>query len=364
MAKLTDAPFIKVEATKFTEVGFVGRDVDQIIRDLVDVAIGQAKQRAAKKNKAKVAKQTEEIILDCLVSNTASDTTREQMRTMLKSGELEDRMIDIELPDKMSSRMSTLPGPLQDGLGQIQDLFGMIGKKQKRRRMKIQDARPLIEDNEAEKIINIETIVKQSLQSVEQDGIVFIDEIDKICSGSGKSGQGFDASSEGVQRDLLPLIEGTTVSTKYGNVNTDYILFIASGAFHLSKPSDMLAELQGRLPIRVELQGLTEEDLLRILTEPENNILKQNIALLSTENLQLEFTDDAVKEIASIATEINSTVENIGARRLITVVEKILEEISFNAPEMAGQHVKIDAEMVKETVKSIMKRMDISKFVL
>jgi ATP-dependent HslUV protease ATP-binding subunit HslU len=306
---------------------------------------------------------TEDIILDCLVSSNATDATREQYRQMLQNGELEDRMIDVDLPEKPAARLSTLSGPFQEGLGQIQDLFGLMNKRTKKRRLKLSDARTLIEDNESEKTLNMDTIVKESVRAVEQDGIVFIDEIDKICSSS-KSGHGYDASSEGVQRDLLPLIEGTTVNTKYGNVSTDHILFIASGAFHLAKPSDLLAELQGRLPIRVELQGLTEEDLLRILTEPENNILKQNVQLLGAEKVKLSFTDDAIREIARIASEVNGTVENIGARRLITVVERVLEETSFDAPDMAGQEVAVTAEMVRDKVQSLLQKADMSKFVL
>jgi ATP-dependent HslUV protease ATP-binding subunit HslU len=363
LAKLSDAPFIKVEATKFTEVGFHGRDVDQIIRDLVDIAIAQTKARARKKNLERVQKQAEDYILDCLVGD-GSTAVRENYRAMLRAGELDDRVIDIELPDK-PQRLSTLTGSaanLQEGLGHIQDLFSMMGKSSKKRSMKVKDARPLIEDNEVEKTINMEQIVKEAIATVEQDGIVVIDEIDKICSPD--KHHGHDASSDGVQRDLLPLIEGTVINTKYGNVNTDHILFIASGAFHSSKPSDMLAELQGRLPIRVELQGLTEADMYRILTEPESNILKQNKALLETENVKLDFNEESIQEIARVAAELNTTVENIGARRLITVVEKILEDISFNAPKMSGQSVVVTAEMVRDTVKALMSKSDLSKFVL
>lgn len=361
LAKLSDAPFLKVEATKFTEVGFHGRDVDQIIRDLIDVAITQTKTNTRQRNKERVQKLTEDYLLACLVGD-GSEVVRSKYREMLRSGELDDRVIDVELPDKPPQRLSTLGGSLGEGIGQIQDLFSMISRPSKKRTMKVKDARPLIEDNEAEKSMNMEAITREAIRAVEQDGIVVIDEIDKICS-TDKS-RGHDASAEGVQRDLLPLIEGTTVSTKYGNVNTDHILFIASGAFHSSKPSDMLAELQGRLPIRVELQGLTEDDMHRILTEPESNILKQNIALLSTEGVELEFNQESIREIARVATELNTTVENIGARRLLTVVEKILEEVSFNASSMSGQSVIVTPQMVQETVGALMKKTDLSKFVL
>lgn len=363
LAKLSDAPFVKAEATKYTEVGFHGRDVDYIIRDLVDNAIQQVKSRKIKQNKEKVQQMAEDYILDCLTGKNATDATRNHYLQLLREGKLEDHVIEVDLPEKSGRSISTLSSPIQESLPILQDIFSMIGGRHtKKRKMKIKNARPLVEEHESEKVVNMESVIREAIRATEQDGIVVIDEIDKICSPV--KDHGHDASAEGVQRDLLPLIEGTVINTKYGNVNTDHILFIASGAFHSCKPSDMLAELQGRLPIRVELSGLTEEDLHRILIEPKYNILQQNIALLSTENVKLTFTDDSIREIARMAAEINSTVESIGARRLITVVEKILEDISFNAPSMSGQEVVVTTELVRERIKPLMKASDMYKFIL
>lgn len=368
IAKLCQAPFIKTEATKFTEVGFHGRDVDSIIRDLVEVAIQLTKTQMKTKMKEKAVFAAEEKILDALVGDTSAGSTRDQFKNMLRQGDLDSREIEIELPErsggnKVPTGMAATT-PYGD-MSTITDLFSRIEsfmpRTTRKKKMKISQCRPLIEDVELEKMLNMDAVVKEALRAVENDSIVVIDEIDKICSATH---DGHDASAEGVQRDLLPMIEGTTISTKYGNVNTDHILFICSGAFHSVKPSDMLAELQGRLPLRVELQGLTEEDLYRILTEPVSNILKQNIALLKTEDVGLEFEEDAVREIARVAAEVNGTVQNIGARRLYTVTEKLLEDISFSAPDLKGQKIVITKQMVQEKVQPLLRKSDLSKFIL
>jgi len=368
MAKLADAPFIKVEATKYTEVGFHGRDVDTIIKDLVDAAVQQTKDKLKKRLKAKIQQVVDERILDALLGRNSTAQSREAFAAMLSSGELDEREIEIEIPSKPRSPASFQASNygneaiVADLGGLFSHLERVMGKRGgKKRKMKIGKCKSLLEDAELEKAVSMDVVIKEAMRSVEQEGVVFIDEVDKICSSYHDSR---DASAEGVQRDLLPIIEGTTISTKYGNINTDHILFIASGAFHSVKPADMLAELQGRLPIRVELKGLTEQDFYRILTEPENNLLKQNIALLNTENVKLEFSDEAVREIAAVAAEVNTTVENIGARRLITVVEKLLEEVSFNASEMKDQTVKIEKEDVRKTVGVLLKSDNLSKFVL
>jgi ATP-dependent HslUV protease ATP-binding subunit HslU len=369
MAKIVNAPFIKVEATKFTEVGFHGKDVDTIIKDLVDIAIQQTRVKLKEILKEKVQKIVEERILNILLGNKEG-STRESFAKLLRSGELDDREIEIEIPDRPPQR-GGFPGFMGGGdnvmvapfdvSGLVYRLENMFGRKSKTRRMKIGKCKPLLEDIELDRMLNMDIVVKEAIRAVEQDGVVVIDEVDKICTSYSDS---HDASAEGVQRDLLPLIEGTTITTKYGNVKTDHILFIASGAFHSVKPADMLAELQGRLPIRVELKALTEADLYRILTEPENNLLRQNIELMKTEKVTLQFEDAAIREIAAVAAELNSTVENIGARRLITVVEKLLEEVSFNAPEMADQTVVMKKEDVRKYVGELIKKSDLSKFVL
>merc|ERR1719502_1498272 len=350
MAKLSQAPFLKVEATKYTEVGFHGKDVDQIIRDLVDISINITKKRIKEEIKDQVNNAVENRILDALVGPNTDQRTRESMRTTLISGELEDRKVDIEVPAKSAGDKFgsiTFDGGTQGAFmgvpGDLSKLMNsMKTKKTEKKQMYIKDARVALADAESERILEDYDLVKEAIAAVEESGIVFIDEIDKLVT-SGDY-RGADASSEGVQRDLLPIIEGSTISTKHGNVNTDYILFIASGAFHSSKPSDLLAELQGRLPIRVNLNGLTEEDLYRILTEPVNNLIKQQKALLETEKVVLDIGDDAIREIARVAAEVNRSVENIGARRLHTIVERIVEDISFEAPEKQGETIKVTPE--------------------
>ena len=368
----------QVEATKFTEVGFHGRDVDTIIRDLVDNALVLTRTKLRQRMTAAVTAAVEEKILDLLMGEDASATTRSTFRELYRLGELDDRMLEVELPESRPGRMSALADasgrqemPLQELLGKVEKAFGRRGTE--KRRMKVSECRPLVEELEFERLINPESVVKEAINSVEQDGIVFIDEIDKIVSSSDMR-HGADASSEGVQRDLLPIIEGSLVSTKYGNVNTEHILFIASGAFHQCKPSDMLAELQGRLPIRVELKGLSREDLYRILTEPEHSMLKQQQALMATEGVALTFTDEAVREVAAVAHEVNKLVDNIGARRLHTILERIMEDISFHAPERAAAHaaggqegpllVAVDKAAVNKACAASLVKSDLSKFVL
>lgn len=386
IAKLCNAPFIRTEATKYTETGFHGRDVDQIIRDLLDVAIQQAKSRMREAMRPEVKCRINDVILRILVGEATSESTRQTFRRLLAEGALEEREIEVEVPesslhgvggtsggDGMSQAIGNIfgnmggagagPGGPQGGAIFVQNLLSGLGVRKVRQKMTIAAARPVLESVELDKMLNQETIVKEAIRSTEQDGIVFFDEIDKICTRA-EHRDGHDASAEGVQRDLLPLIEGTSVSTKYGNVQTDHILFIASGAFHHVKPSDMLAELQGRLPIRVELKALSEEDLNRILVEPENNLVRQQIELLRTEGVELKFTDSAVKEIARCAAEVNSSVENIGARRLTTIMERILEDVSFDAPELAGQNVVIDQDAVRTKVGDMLLKTDLSKFVL
>jgi ATP-dependent HslUV protease ATP-binding subunit HslU len=367
LAKLADAPFLKVEATKFTEVGYVGRDVEQIIRDLTEIAISAQKERHRKEVAAKAEANTQERILKVLVGENASEETKEKFRRMLEEGSLDQREIDIEVSDSASLQMPTIDVPgmpgAQLGMLSLGDIFGKaLGSRTKVRKMLVQEASRIIFEEESDKLIDQERTVKEAIDSLEQNGIVFIDEFDKISARSERSGA--DVSREGVQRDLLPLIEGTTVATKHGPVKTDHILFIASGAFHLAKPSDLLPELQGRLPIRVELDPLTKEDFVRILTEPEANLIKQYQALIETEEVNLTFTEDAIEELASLSAEINQNIENIGARRLHTVLEKLLEEVSFSASDRPGEAIKIDASYVQSTVRELAKNADLSKFIL
>ncbi|MDX1949331.1 MAG: ATP-dependent protease ATPase subunit HslU [Rickettsiales bacterium] len=365
LAKLADAPFVKVEATKFTEVGYVGRDVDSIIRDLADQAVNIAKKKAREEVKIKAEQNSEERVLNALIGKEASSETREKFRVMLRNGELDSREIEIEVEDNgnPTGSMIDIPGfPGQMGMISITEVIGKtLGSKMKRKKMSVLEAYDILMAEESDKLIDEDKTIKEAINSVENDGIVFLDEIDKISArNDGRS----DVSREGVQRDLLPLIEGTVVSTKYGIVKTDHILFIASGAFHLAKPADLLPELQGRLPIRVQLEGLKEEDLYRILSEPEASLTKQYKALMAVDKTNVEFTDDGIKEIARIAAEVNKNVENIGARRLHTIMEKLLEEISFNAEGSAENQVKINAEYVKSKLDSLATKTDLSKFIL
>jgi ATP-dependent HslUV protease ATP-binding subunit HslU len=367
LAKLANAPFIKVEATKFTEVGYVGRDVDSIIRDLLDVAIKNNKNEMKKTVRDKAEKHAKKKILKILVGETALDETREKFSKMLDNGEMNDKEIELEIIDNSSNSMNSfdIPGG-QVGMINISEMIGKaIGsEKTKKARMTVEDAMKTLIDEESNKMIDEDKIIKNSLKAVENDGIVFIDEIDKICAkGNLKGG---DVSREGVQRDLLPIVEGTTISTKYGIVKTDHILFIASGAFHVAKPSDLLPELQGRFPIRVQLKSLTEDDLLRILTEPESSLIKQYTALLAVENVILNFSEDGIKEMAKIAFKVNGEIENIGARRLHTMIEKILEEVSFEASEMkAGTEIIIDSTYVNKHLGDLLSsKNDLMKFVL
>jgi len=365
LAKLAGAPFLKVEATKFTEVGYVGRDVESIVRDLVEVGIALVRDAKRKEVRAKAEKNAEERVLDALVGATSSPATRESFRKKLRSNELNDKEIDIVVADTAPAfPMFEVPGS-SIGTINLSDMLGKaFGQRQKSRRVTVKDSYEMLIGEESDKLIDAEQINAEAVKAVENNGIVFLDEIDKICSrGEGTRG-GVDVSREGVQRDLLPLIEGTTVATKYGPVKTDHILFIASGAFHVSKPSDLLPELQGRLPIRVELQALTREDFRRILTEPEASLIKQYIALMETEGLTLSFTEDAVDSLADTAVSVNASVENIGARRLQTVLERVLDEVSFEASDRAGQAVVVDAAYVQERVGALARNADLSRFIL
>jgi len=364
LAKLAGAPFIKVEATKFTEVGYVGRDVEQMIRDLVEVAILQTRERKRKDVQAKAQLAAEERVLDSLVGANASASTRESFRKKLRAGELNDKEIEIETQSSGGPPMFEIPGMpgAQMGAISIGDIFGKMGGRTKTRRLSVTDSHEVLVNEESDKLLDNEQLTQEAIQAVENNGIVFLDEIDKICVRDGaRTG---DVSREGVQRDLLPLIEGTTVSTKHGAVKTDHILFIASGAFHIAKPSDLLPELQGRLPIRVELQALTRDDLRRILTEPEASLIKQYVALMQTEGVTLEITDDAIDALADVAVAVNSTIENIGARRLQTVMERVLDEISFVAPDRSGETIRIDADYVTKHVGDLAKNADLSRFIL
>ncbi len=364
LARLANAPFLKVEATKFTEVGYVGRDVEQIVRDLVEVAITQTRERKRKDVQARAQVAAEERVLDALVGPGASPATRESFRRKLRAGELNDKEIEIETQGGSggmpSFEIPGMPGA-QIGAISIGDIFGKMAGKTRTRRLTVSDSHDVLIAEESDKLLDTDQLVQEAIAAVEGNGIVFLDEIDKICARDGRSG---DVSREGVQRDLLPLIEGTTVSTKHGSVKTDHILFIASGAFHVAKPSDLLPELQGRLPIRVELQALTRDDFRRILTEPEASLIKQYVALLATEGVNLEFGGDAIDALADVAVGVNSAIENIGARRLQTVMERVLDEISFGAPDRNGETVHIDADYVQKHVGDLAKNADLSRFIL
>ena len=366
LAKLAQAPFLKVEATKYTEVGYVGRDVDQIIRDLVEISISMNKEFLKKEVTVKAETNAEKRVVDALVGSSASNQTKEKFKRMLRKGELDTQEIEIELAAKRSSPLKSMdipgmPGGMM-GMINIGELLGKsVGQKTEKRKLTVKESYTHLLEEESEKLIDEESLIKRSLNSVEENGIVFMDEIDKIC---GKNRGTGEVSREGVQRDLLPLIEGTSVSTKYGSVKTDHILFIASGAFHVSKPSDLLPELQGRLPNRVELSALSKEDFVLILKEPENNLIRQYIELIATEGVVLEFKESAISEIAEIATRVNEEVENIGARRLHTILEKVLEEISFSASEKKSKKIIIDDKYVIKQLEGIYKDNDLSKFIL
>ena len=364
LAKLAGAPFLKVEATKFTEVGYVGRDVEQIVRDLVEVAIAQVRERKRKDVQARAQLAAEERVLDALVGAGSSAATRESFRKKLRAGELNDKEVEIETQSSGGMPMFEIPGMPGAQLGAISigDIFGKMGGRTKTRRLTVVDSHEILVAEESDKLLDTDQLVLEAISAVENNGIVFLDEIDKICVRENRLGG--DVSREGVQRDLLPLIEGTTVTTKHGAVKTDHILFIASGAFHIAKPSDLLPELQGRLPIRVELQALTRDDMRRILTEPEASLIKQYVALLKTEGVTLDITDSAIDALADVAVAVNSTVENIGARRLQTVMERVLDEISFAAPDRHGETITVDAEYVQKHVGDLAKNADLSRFIL
>jgi ATP-dependent HslUV protease ATP-binding subunit HslU len=366
LAKLARAPFIKVEATKFTEVGYVGRDVEQIIRDLVDIAIAMTREHMRDDVRAKAHLAAEERVITAIAGEDAREATREMFRKKLKSGELDATLIELDIADTSSPfPMMEIPGQpgSQMGMMNIGDLFGKaFGQRKQRKRLSVAESYEILIGEEADKLLDDEIVNRAAIEAVEQNGIVFLDEIDKVCARS--DARGADVSREGVQRDLLPLIEGTTVSTKYGPVKTDHVLFIASGAFHIAKPSDLLPELQGRLPIRVELRALTEDDFVRILTETENALTLQYSALMATEEVTVTFTPDGIAALAKIAAEVNHTVENIGARRLYTVMERVFEELSFTAPDKAGQSVTVDAAFVDANLGELMRSTDINRYVL
>ena len=368
LAKLAQAPFIKVEATKFTEVGYVGRDVESIVRDLVEISINQLRDIRRRDVQAKAELAAEEKLITALVGDGAAADTRSKFRTMLRSGDLEEREIEISLTDPPGVPIGQMdipgmpPGQMQN-LGEM--MKGMFGRQAQKRKLTVGAARKALQREEADALLDSDQLAKDALSHAENNGIVFLDEIDKICARTGEGGfRGGDVSREGVQRDLLPLIEGTTVATKHGAIKTDHILFIASGAFHLAKPSDLLPELQGRLPIRVELASLSREDMRRILTEPEHNLIRQYASLLGTESVTLEFTDGAIDALADLAADINDRVENIGARRLHTVLERLLEDISFTATDKAGQTVVVDAAYVRDKVAPLAQKGDLSRFIL
>ena len=367
LARLAQAPFLKVEATKFTEVGYVGRDVEQIVRDLVEISIHMTRERLRKEVTAKAELHAEERVLDALVGKNAADDTRQKFRVRLRNGELASKEIDIEITEHSSTNLPTfeipgMPGA-QMGMLNIGDMLGKaMGEQKKPKRMTVADSYEVLMEEESDRLLDQDKVVRLALENAANNGIVFIDEIDKICARTDRMGA--DVSREGVQRDLLPLIEGTAVATKHGTITTDHILFVASGAFHLSKPADLLPELQGRLPIRVELQALNRDDLKRILTEPENSLLRHYTALLETENVTLSFEESAINAISDLAAEVNQSVENIGARRLHTVMEKLLEEISFEATDRSGESITIDNNYVESKVSDLAKDTDLSKFIL
>jgi ATP-dependent HslUV protease ATP-binding subunit HslU len=367
LSKLAEAPFIKVEATRFTEVGYVGRDVEQIIRDLIEIAIAMEKEKKRKEVKAKAELKAEERVLDALVGNKASVATRESFRKRLRSGDLDNNEIEIEVQNIPSGMQSfEIPGMPGGNVGMVNlgDILNksMGNKKGKKKKMNVKESHDILVAEESDKMIEEDKIIKEAKRATEENGIVFLDEIDKVSARSDRVGG--DVSREGVQRDLLPLIEGTSVSTKHGPIKTDHILFIASGAFQLAKPSDLLPELQGRLPIRVELNALKEEDFIRILKEPDNSLIKQYKELLKTENVNLEFTNDGIDMLAKISAEVNASVENIGARRLHTIIEKVLDDISFNATDRAGETITIDQGYVQDNLGNLVKDTDLSKFIL
>ena len=365
LSKLAEAPFVKVEATRFTEVGYVGRDVEQIIRDLLEIAIAMEKVKKRKEVHAKAQKLAEERVLDALVGNKASVATRESFRKRLRNGDLDDNEIEVPVNESGNVPSFEIPGMPGANIGMINigDMLGKsMGNKSKKKKMTVKESHEILLNEEADKLIEEDKIIKSAKNVTENNGIVFLDEIDKISARTDRVGG--DVSREGVQRDLLPLIEGTTVSTKYGPVKTDHILFIASGAFQLAKPSDLLPELQGRLPIRVELDALNSSDFKRILKEPDNSLIKQYKALLKTENVDLEFSEDGIDTIANLASEVNSSVENIGARRLHTIIERVLDEISFTATDRSGEKIVIDSKYVKENLGQLVKDNDLSKFIL
>ena len=367
LSRLAEAPFIKVEATRFTEVGYVGRDVEQIVRDLIEIAIAMERERKRKEVKAKAELKAEEKVLDALVGNKASVATRESFRKRLRNGDLDNNEIEIEVQDTSSGLQSfEIPGMPGGNVGMVNlgDILGksMGGKKGKKKKMSVKESHGILVAQESDKMIEEDKIIKEAKKATEENGIVFLDEIDKVSARSDRVGG--DVSREGVQRDLLPLIEGTTVSTKHGPIKTDHILFIASGAFQLAKPSDLLPELQGRLPIRVELNALNEDDFKRILKEPDNSLIKQYKALLKTEDVNLEFSEDGIDMLAKISAEVNSSVENIGARRLHTIIEKVLDDISFNATDKAGETITVDKKFVQDNLGNLVKDTDLSKFIL
>ena len=365
LSKLAEAPFVKVEATRFTEVGYVGRDVEQIVRDLLEIAIAMEKVKKRKEVHAQAQKLAEDRVLDALVGNKASVATRESFRKRLRDGDLDDNEIEIAISESNQMPSFEIPGMPGANVGMINisDMLGKsMGQKPKKKKMTVKESHEILINEESDKLIEQDKIIKSAKDSTENNGIVFLDEIDKISARTDRVGG--DVSREGVQRDLLPLIEGTTVSTKYGPVKTDHILFIASGAFQLAKPSDLLPELQGRLPIRVELDALNSKDFIRILKEPDNSLIKQYKALLKTENVDLEFTEDGINTIAHIASEVNSSVENIGARRLHTIIERVLDEISFTATDRAGEKITVDGKYIKDNIGELVKDTDLSKFIL
>ena len=365
LSKLAEAPFVKVEATRFTEVGYVGRDVEQIVRDLLEIAIAMEKVKKRKEVHAQAQKLAEDRVLDALVGNKASVATRESFRKRLRDGDLDDNEIEIAVSETNQMPSFEIPGMPGANVGMINisDMLGKsMGQKPKKKKMSVKESHEILINEECDKLIEQDKIIKSAKDSTENNGIVFLDEIDKISARTDRVGG--DVSREGVQRDLLPLIEGTTVSTKYGPVKTDHILFIASGAFQLAKPSDLLPELQGRLPIRVELDALNSNDFIRILKEPDNSLIKQYKALLKTENVELEFTEDGINTIAHIASEVNSSVENIGARRLHTIIERVLDEISFTATDRAGEKITVDGKYIKDNIGELVKDTDLSKFIL